>query len=198
MAKQTANYQKHTGRNPLQKLLISNFYKTLLALIKDLETEKILDAGSGEGFTLNILAREGIGKKLEGVDSSREAVALGKKLHPKLELKLGNIYKLPYPDKAFDLIICTEVLEHLEDPEKAFKELMRASKKYLLLSVPNEPLFRLANFLRGKNIKRFGNDKDHLNHWSGKSFAKFVEKEKIKIIKVKTPFPWVIILAKKG
>ena len=117
-------------------------------------------------------------------------------MHPKLTLKEGTIYALPYKDNSFDLIICSEVLEHLEHPDKALEELQRVSKKYVALSVPNEPIFMISNFLRGKNWSRWGNDIEHINHWSTRKFAKFVSKE-FSIVEVKRSFPWTIVIAKK-
>jgi len=199
----TDNYKKHKNNNPLQKYLLNNFYKSLIEMLKQVQHDKdyviktILDAGCGEGFTLNKLYQEEMGEELEGIDGSEEAISIGKKIHPHLSLKRASIYKLPYKDSSFDLVLSTEVLEHLEEPEKALKEIIRVSRKYILLSVPNEPFFMLSNFLRGKNITRWGNDIDHINHWSARSFEKFVEHEKVKIIKVKTPFPWTVVLIEK-
>src|SRR3989344_3585464 len=199
----TDNYKKHKNNNPLQKYLLNNFYKSLIEMLKQVQHDKdyviktILDAGCGEGFTLNKLYQEEMGEELEGIDGSEEAISIGKKIHPHLSLKRASIYKLPYKDSSFDLVLSTEVLEHLEEPEKALKEIIRVTRKYILLSVPNEPFFMLSNFLRGKNITRWGNDIDHINHWSARSFEKFVEHEKVKIIKVKTPFPWTVVLIEK-
>lgn len=195
--KKTDNFVKHTSQNPLQKLLINNFYNYLVSAIKDLEIKSILDVGCGEGFTLDKLSEEGIGKKLEGVDFLKTAIDLGKKAHPKLTLKQGNIYDLEYKNNSFDLVMATEVLEHLEDPLKGLKELIRVSKKYLLLSVPNEPFFMGANFLRGKNWSRWGNDIEHIQHWTSKSFQKFIESQRVKVILKRHPFPWTMLLLEK-
>src|SRR3989344_5076349 len=137
----TDNFRKHTGKNPLQKFLIGNFYKELISITKNLNISSVLDVGCGEGFTLNKLSENKIGKKLEGVDFQETAIEIGTKTHPHLALKQGNIYGLEYKDNTFDLVMATEVLEHLEDPKKGLLELIRVSKKYILLSVPNEPLF---------------------------------------------------------
>jgi len=193
----TDNFVKHTSQNPLQKLLINNFYNYLVSAIKDLEIKSVLDVGCGEGFTLNKLSEEGIGEKLEGVDFLKKAIEIGKKLHPKLTLKQGNIYKLEYKNNSFDLVMATEVLEHLEDPKRGLRELVRVSKRYLLLSVPNEPFFMGANFLRGKNLSRWGNDIEHIQHWSSESFQKFAQSEGLKIIKKRHPFPWTLLLLEK-
>ena len=193
----STNFVKHTSKNPIQKFLIKNFYSSLISLIKPLKAESILDTGCGEGFTMDKLAKLGIGKKIEGIEYSKEAISFGKKLFPNLIIKQASIYDLPYKDNSFDLIICTEVLEHLEDPAKALREMLRVSKKYIILSVPNEPLFMIGNFLRGKNVSRFGNDVGHINHWNPLSFRKYLGKNGLMIKKVKLPFPWIIIMGTK-
>lgn len=196
----TDNYKKHTSTNPVQKFLINNFYKTVASEIKKLNVSSILDVGAGEGFTLEYLRTQAIGKSHEGIDFLKKAIDLGHKIHPDLTLKRASIYELPYKDNSFNLVLSTEVLEHLEDPEKGLKELVRVSKKYLLLSVPNEPIFMLSNLLRGKNVSRFGNDIEHINHWSFLGFENFVKKNagvKVQIISRKYPFPWTMLLIDK-
>lgn len=191
------NFVKHTSKNPIQKFLINNFYSSLISLVKHVAPQTILDAGCGEGFTMDRLAKFGLGKKIEGVEYSKDAIMLGKKLFPNLTFKQGSAYDLPYKGNSFDLVICTEILEHLDVPPKALKEALRISKKYVLISVPNEPFFMLSNFIRGKNLFRLGDDPGHINHWTIFSFQKFIKKNGIKIKKMLFPFPWIIVLGEK-
>lgn len=192
-----ANFVKHTSKNPIQKFLINNFYVSLTSVIKDLSPNTILDAGCGEGFTMNKLLQENIGKKIEGIEYAKEAISLGKKIYPNLIIKQASVYELPYKNNSFDLIICTEVLEHLEEPAKALKEMLRVTKRYLIISVPNEPLFMISNFLRGKNIPKLGNDAGHINHWNPLSLKKYLTQNKVKVKKINFPFPWIVILGEK-
>jgi 2-polyprenyl-3-methyl-5-hydroxy-6-metoxy-1,4-benzoquinol methylase len=191
----TANYIKHTHKNPLERFLINNFYKTMFDILKTLKVESVLDVGCGEGFTLAKLKERGIGKHHEGIDIEDRAIRLGRKINPGLNLKKGDVYNLSHKNSSVDLVICTEVLEHLENPKKALLELSRVSKKYLLLSVPNEPWFILANFLRGKNWSRFGNDIEHIQHWTSKGFRKF--NASFDVVSLKHPFPWTMVLLEK-
>lgn len=195
----TSNFIKHTSNDPSRKFFIKRFYSSLFSLIKPLKPINILDAGSGEGFTLNQIKKNKIGKSYQGVDISGEAVKLANKNFPSFNIVNGDIYKLPYKDNSFDLVICSEVLEHLKEPEKALKEIIRVSNKNIVISVPHEPLFRLSRMLRGLNITAFGNHPEHINHWGIQSFKKFIPEEgNIKIRKVKTSFPWMIFLIRKS
>lgn len=192
--KQTDNYKKHTSKNPLKTIFLNIYYKTFLKELKKLDIKSVLDVGCGEGFILNKLRKENIGSLWEGIDYSKDAIEIGKKIHPYLNLKQESIYDSKYRDNSFDLVICTEVLEHLEDPSKALKEVLKISKKFVLLSVPNEPLFLLSNFTQ------WGKDIGHINHWSFFGFEKFVKENagvEFKIIARKYPFPWTLLLLEK-
>ena len=57
----------------------------------------------------------------------------------------GKVENLP-KNKKFDIVLCTEVLEHLDNPVKGIETLKHLSKKYILISIPNEPFFSLARF----------------------------------------------------
>lgn len=193
----TSNFQKHQHRNPIQRYLINNFYADFFKMLKRTNAEKILDVGCGEGVTLHKIQTMKLGKKLEGVDNFEEAITIGSKIFPGLTLKKADIYTLPYQDNSFDMVLCNEVLEHLERPHDALKELIRVSSKYLLLSVPNEPWFRLANFIRGRHVTRFGNHPEHIRHWSHNEFTKMLKKHKLKIKDKKLPFAWTLVLVQK-
>lgn len=196
----TDNFKKHTHRNPIQRLLLWNFFRHLVNLTKTRRVDSILDVGCGEGFTLHRLKERGIGTHLEGIEYLQDAIDLGKQVYPEIKITQGDIYKLPYKDNSFDLILCTEVLEHLENPDKALKELIRVTKKYLVVSVPNEPFFMFAQFVRGKNWSRLGNDIEHINHWTMFGFPRFIKKnagDKVKILAKKFPFAWTMLVLEK-
>ena len=194
---ETTNYLKHANANPIQKALINNFYAKLFKIVKPLKLTRVLYVGCGEGFTLKKLEEKKIGKENEGIDFSKDAIKLGKNLYPGLKLNIGDVNKLNYPDDSFDLAMCTEVLEHLENPTRAVAEIKRVTRKYIVFSVPNEPFFILANFLRGKYLKNFGNHPEHINHWTMWGFERFLKNQGLTIVKTKHPFAWSLVLVKK-
>jgi len=194
-----SNFIKHTSAGRVKRFFIDRFNA---ALIKEIlaagPVASILDAGCGEGFCLNLIRKSGIKAVLTGVDNSQEALRLGKSVFPRLDLRKGNLYRLDFPDRSFDMVVCTEVLEHLTDPQKALHELARVARKVLILSVPHEPLFMLGNFFHGKYLTRLGNHPEHINHWTAMSFTRFLRSNDLKIIRVTYPFPLILAVVRLG
>ena len=56
---------------------------------------------------------------------------------PDITLNLEEIERLPFDDGAFDVVVCTDVLEHLNNLHLVFQELVRVSNRYLIISLPN-------------------------------------------------------------
>ncbi|MCU0599052.1 MAG: class I SAM-dependent methyltransferase, partial [Desulfobacterales bacterium] len=118
------------------------------------------------------------------------------KLVPKFECVIGNIYNLPITTSAYDLVICTEVLEQLNYPDLALSEITRVGNGYYFFSVPNEPLWRLSNLARGAYLAHWGNSPGHLNHWNTDRFIKFLSRYTT-ILQVKRSYPWILTLCHK-
>jgi len=69
---------------------------------------------------------------------------------------------LPPKSQSYDLTIACEVLEHLEDPGQALTEIDRVTKQSVLISVPQEPMWRILNMARGKYWSDLGNTPGHV------------------------------------
>ena len=91
----------------------------------------------------------------------------------------------------FDLVLCTEVLEHLERPDRALQELTRVHTPYFL-TVPSEPWFLHGRFIDIKNVSRFEIPIDHINHWTYGGFKKYVHSLTEGGKYIPEAFPWTI------
>lgn len=120
------------------------FAKRAEFILKAVEKEKpskILDVGCGRGFYVNALSKYPFVKKVYGVDVSSSYISIAKKTkNSKANFIKASIYKLPFKDKEFDLVICSEVLEHLKKEYAGLREIRRVLKHggILLITVPNE------------------------------------------------------------
>jgi len=91
--------------------------------------ETVLDCGAGEGSVLKFLDESGVFSDLYAIDVSDSGVGrIRQRSIPSLkEVKKFDGYKIPYPDKFFDLAYCTHVVEHVEYPRVLLRELKRVS-----------------------------------------------------------------------
>lgn len=188
-------YDKYHSKNPIARTLMNGFYRELNHNLDKVKFQRVLDAGCGEGEITNLIDNKFNDlKELKGMELESETIEEANKRFPNLDISQGSIYELPFSNDTFDLVVTCEVLEHLDNPLKGLEEIIRVSSKYILVSVPREPIWRICNVLRGKYIKGLGNTPGHIQHWSKQEFISFIEK-RADIINISSPFPWTMILA---
>lgn len=191
-------YDKYNSSNPIVKWMMKNFFSDLKQLLdKTNNVSTVLEAGCGEGTVTKFLYSEGKGKfKIKAFDISDDLVKNASKQFPEIEFLTKNIYTLDEVNE-YDLVVCSEVLEHLEEPEKVIKLLLNASRKYVIISVPREPIWRVLNMCRGKYISDLGNTPGHIKHWSKSQFMNFLNENGANVVARSYPLPWQMVLIEK-
>lgn len=107
----------------------------------------VLDAACGTGYGSAIMLAAGA-KSVTGVDVSPEAVATAARVVGEGGTVLrGDVRELPVEDDSFDLAVCWETIEHVEDGERAIAEFRRALRPegILLVSSPNPDVYPEGN-----------------------------------------------------
>lgn len=193
----TSNYRKHTSSSKLQRALIDKFHGKIASIVKSLEPETLLDCGCGEGFVSEVLFTELPALQITGFDVLPESVELAQLRNPRGTYSTGSIYEIDQEDDSFDVAVAFEVLEHLHEAEKALAEMTRVARNYVVLSVPHEPFFCLANAARGKNldVTPKGSDPDHRNFWGRSEFGEFVSQH-LDVVTLTGSMPWTICVGK--
>jgi SAM-dependent methyltransferase len=198
----TSNYIKHTHSNPIQRRLIDRFHAAILREILALGPTSFLDAGCGEGFVAELLLEHLPNIKLTGFDFNPESVAMAQAKNPGAAFVTASIFEIPFADRSFDVVGCFEVLEHQLDPASALRELARVARSAMVISVPHEPYFSLANVARGKNldIRPRGSDPDHKQFWTRQSFGEFVAATcpDFRVARLTGSLPWTICVATRA
>ncbi len=191
-------YDKYASRNPVTRLLMRGYISALSELVATASPDTIHDVGCGEGYWVLRWNRQGL--DAFGSDISTKVIALARQNAARNgfsdELfRIGDIYKLTPDRDGADLLTCCEVLEHLDHPTQGLAGLRRAAEKHVLLSVPQDPIWRVLNMLRGRYWTDLGNTPGHLQHWSRKEFVDLVA-QYFDIIEIRSPLPWTMILAR--
>lgn len=190
-------FNKYDSNNPLIKLMMRNFHDVLDDFLEKSSPSSIHEVGCGEGFWVLHLAR--LGFNVKGSNFSDQVINLAKKNalaeHKDVLFEVRSIYQLDHKLDSADLVVCCEVLEHLEDPASALLSLQKVVGKNLIVSVPREPLWRFLNIMRLKYVLGFGNTPGHIQHWSKKDFIKLISGY-FDVVEVRSPLPWTMLLCR--
>lgn len=142
---------------------------------------EILDAGCGDGYLVSQLRKLGFGAV--GIDLSKNRVDHAKKAYGDF-YSVASIYETGFSDAKFDVVIASEVIEHLEDPDKAIEELKRVSRDYIILTMPyKERLIQdvcphcLKTFFVSGHIQYF--DKDRIENMMRAHNLKIIKMKKV-------------------
>jgi SAM-dependent methyltransferase len=192
-------YDKYGSTNPVVRRLMAGFERTLEELFVQADPQSLLDVGCGEGVLTHEWALRLGDKRVVGIDLDDPQLHAQweDRQAPNLEYRVMKAENLPFADDEFDVASAIEVLEHVPDPEHTVAEMARVASRWLLVSVPREPLWRSLNMARGAYLKDLGNTPGHLNHWSKRSFAALLSRHG-EVVEARSPFPWTMLLVRLG
>ncbi|MFT6955214.1 MAG: 2-polyprenyl-3-methyl-5-hydroxy-6-metoxy-1,4-benzoquinol methylase [Halieaceae bacterium] len=191
-------YDKYGSTNPIVRKIMAGFHNALDELVDKANPTSIHEVGCGEGYWVKEWNSRGIAAR--GSDFSEKVIEIARENAEEAGLATNlfeakSIYDLlPNIDGA-DLIVCCEVMEHLENPEEAFRALKALGSRNVILSVPREPVWCALNLVRFKYISSLGNTPGHIQHWSTNQFVGLASKY-FNIVEIRTPLPWTMILCR--
>lgn len=189
------HYDKYESENPIASFLMSRFLGDLFDLIDITKAVDVHEAGCGEGRLCGMIANLD-GVEVRGSDFSGAMISVAREQNQEsgITFAQSSIYDLTEDDGA-ELMLCCEVLEHLDRPEEALETLSRLADPYCILSVPREPIWRILNVSRGKYISDCGNTPGHIQHWSKTSFIRLCSKY-FDVVDARSPLPWTQVLCR--
>lgn len=183
-------YEKYHQKTRSQREVIKkkNFtYRLILNTVEpySVNRKKILDIGCGAGTLSFYLAN--YGNYVKGIDISPKAINACKTSAQKLGLtqntkfQVGNFLKTKIQGD-FDLILCTEIIEHLPKDKIAIKKIFNYLKPdgLVIITVPSikAPLYK-TNF-----VKKFDKKVGHLKRYDGEELKSLLKKTGFKILKI--------------
>lgn len=181
-------YDTSIKNNVIQRIYHTRRFREICSLASP-AGGAILDVGCDGGTLLREIASAVQPGNVVGVDFSADAISYTKSQSPDFNVLIGDGERLPFRDSSFDAVFCTEVLEHVEQPQKLLGEMKRCLKDggYGVIAVPQETLFfKFVWFF----WTRFGKGKvwrhAHVQDFKGEDLGRLAEECGFRVEKEKT------------
>jgi SAM-dependent methyltransferase len=147
--------------------------RIIVALIRGaMPVESLLDAGCGMGVNVRDLRRKFPHLRITGTDLSERILGLAREYvgpDPMIEFASLDLGQASL-DRQFDLILCNQVLEHVEDDRRAIRNLAQMTRRWLLITVPGGA-YNSTSKLVG-----------HFRHYSRNDICRKVEEAGLKVV----------------
>ncbi|MEA2112504.1 MAG: class I SAM-dependent methyltransferase [Patescibacteria group bacterium] len=159
--------------------------RRVLELCGDVKSKRILDIGCADGY-LGSKFKEKEANKVVGIDISENQIKEArKKLDEAISLDVQE-EKIPFDDNYFDIVLITEVIEHLFNPKKVIKKIKRVLNDdgFAVITTPNFLVFsnRFKMFFGKFDYTETGVfDKGHVHFFSHSSLLNFVRENGFKV-----------------
>jgi SAM-dependent methyltransferase len=184
--------KKYSTTNPVVLKLIGRW----LTVVRDAigpDPGVVVDVGTGAGYAAERTVPSGI--PIVGIEYRFGKIHAGMARIETLAGVVGDAGLLPIRNRVAETVTCIEVLEHLTDPEVAVGELARITRGHCVVSVPWEPMFRLGNLGRGKNVRRLGNDPEHVQQFNPSRLRTLLGRH-FRDVSIRTCLPWIVAVAR--
>jgi SAM-dependent methyltransferase len=181
---------KYSSRNVVVRRLIARLVRQLRVTAGSTDGTWV-DVGIGEGLALE--AMQVTAGSLVGVEFRQDKLSMALRRLAMSGVR-ADAGMLPFIDRSADVVTCLEVLEHLRAPERAVPELARICRGRCVVSVPWEPYFRLGNLCRGKDVRHWGNNAEHVQQFRP-STIRHLLRQSFENVEIHPCFPWIIGVA---
>jgi SAM-dependent methyltransferase len=133
-----------------------------------------LDAGAAEGYKA-ALVHHLFGAEVTASDLSENACRRAREIFG-LTAKAGDVHGLPFEDDEFDVVLCSETLEHVSDVDAAVAELRRVARTAVVITVPHESEHRV------EENRSSGEPHAHIHSFSLDSFDRLATEQGIRVV----------------
>lgn len=183
-------YDKGIAKNLLQRAWHTQKLSQILKILpKNLpagrQVLKILDIGCSSAVLTAEVAKALPKSKVTGLDSYKGAIDFARQKYPHIDFVVADAHKLPFAANTFDLVICTETLEHVVYPKKALTEMLRVLKsngRAIISMDSGSLLFRAIWYFWTKSKGRVW-EGAHLHEFNAKLLENLIKKSGFKITK---------------
>ena len=189
-------YNKYLSQKPLERYLLNRFISQFIVLYNRVNPNSVLDIGCGEGYLTEILQKKNPKTLFVGTDTDANFL-LGETSNRVRNLVTFELPRTCFQKESFDLVILSEVLEHIEHTHDALDAVSSLARYGVIITVPHEPFWMICNLLRFHYIGRWGDTPGRVKHFSYKGFRRTLRRH-FHDVCLYSCFPWLMALCLKG
>lgn len=188
-------YDRGIKNNPFQKIWHNRKLTQVLKLLpkkpskyKNPSSIKILDVGCSSAVLTAEIAKTLPRSKVFGLDSYKDAIVFARKKYSHISFVVADAHKIPFRNKSFDIVVCTETLEHVVEPKRVLGEIKRVLKKdgYAIISMDSGSLlFKIIWFFWTKTKGKVW-ESAHLHEFNAKLLENLIKAADFKVKKKNT------------
>ena len=154
----------------MHKYFIARRVHLIRRALPEVEAKRLIDVGATSDLIFRYLGQRGL-----GVNISPPAVEYMRARE--IEAELGDAEALAYPDDSFDVALCFQTIEHLENPLRGLRELARVARERIFISIPHSPTTRVCPWEpAGKGRHRW-----HFIEFSPADFEKVIRRAGLRV-----------------
>lgn len=183
----------YSSDNPLVRFVHGSRLDQVVGAMPRGSDFRVLDAGCGEGHLIEKLHACNSTHACVGADLTPVALEKARQRCPFAEFHEENLLHMSFDDASFDVVVCTEVLEHIAGYEAVVAELERVLKPggHLILTFPNEVLWTAARFLLGRQPVKVP---DHVNVLSPRQIDRLTDMKLVSVRNLPFGLPFFVSL----
>ncbi len=183
----------YTSPNPLVRFVHVQRLEKIVDEMPSGNKLAVLDAGCGEGHLLQMMHARHPDYSFYGADIMENALEKCRARAPFASCTKTDLDRLPFPDGFFDIIVCTEVLEHVFEYKNVLKEFSRVLKNggTMIITHPNETNWTISRFLLGRRPIKVP---DHVNAFNPREFSAVVGMQQEKQLNLPFGLPFMLSL----
>lgn len=164
--------EMYESKHPLVRYGHNKRANEVVEMVRKVNPKRVLEIGCGEGFLLEKLSKV-CDAELFGAEISKERIAKAKEKGFPCTIEECDVVSLPFEDNFFDLVIGSEIFEHVKDYKEVIKEIKRVVNGSVVVSFPNELILTLGRLCTGRFPIRYPN---HVNSFKPIDFVQFFGK----------------------
>ena len=183
----------YNSTHPLVRFTHRDRLRSIVNQIPGKTGLKIVDGGCGEGHLLEKIVEGRRGNDYFGIDITESALKDAEVRCPHAQYQCGNLSHTGYPDRFFDVVTCTEVIEHIYEWRQILMEFHRILKPEgrLIITFPNEVLWTASRFLLGRRPIKVT---DHVNSFTPGIMRRAIPMTLLKQVNLPLRLPFFISL----